>query len=173
MLFVNICVHKKFTLKRDLKDGCSQSAFSTTVKDAGMDQTVVCPQEPWRQTGPHPSGETRRVKLLLSWGSGEGFREYWSVQGLVAERCHRCSEGEGPRTNPLINQNTPPPPAPGPSGANSPQTPQGRGVLLGLPGGQHSRPFLQLCARHRHLILEMHFWENIFSGESRVETYCF
>ena len=45
MSFVNICVHKKFTLKRDLKDGCSQSPFSTTVKDAGMDQTVVCPQE--------------------------------------------------------------------------------------------------------------------------------
>lgn len=59
MSFVNICVHKKFTLKRDLKDGCSQSAFSTTVKDAGVDQTVVCPQEPWRQTGPHPSAETR------------------------------------------------------------------------------------------------------------------
>lgn len=167
MSFVNICVHKKFTLKRDLKDGCSQSAFSTTVKDAGVDQTVVCPQKPWRQTGPHRSAETRRVKLLLSWESGEGFREYWSVQGLGAERCHRCPEGEGPRTNPLMNQNTAPPPPRGPVGPTPCRLPKV------VPGGQHSRPFLQLCARHRHLILEMHFWENIFSGESRVETYCF
>lgn len=69
--------------------------------------TVVCPQERWRQMGPHPSGETRRVKLLFSWGSGQGFREYWSVEGLVAERCHRGPGEEGPRTNPLMNQNRP------------------------------------------------------------------
>lgn len=40
------------------------------------------------------------------------------------------------------------------------------GVCPGLPGGQHTRPFLQLWACHRCLILDMHLWKNIFSRQS-------
>lgn len=67
-------------------------------------------------------------------------------------------EMRGHWTNPLMNQSRPL----GPSGTDSPQTPQGHGVLPGLPRGQHTRPSLWLCMRHRHLILEMHFWKKHF-----------
>lgn len=72
-----------------------------------------------------PKWETRQeVKLLLSWGSGQGFREYGSVGGTIGGNMPPRPWRGGATAKPS-DESEPPP--------DSLQTPQGHGVLLELP----------------------------------------
>lgn len=109
MWFVNISVHKKFTLKRDLRDGGSEPAFQhCAVKDTGVDWTQPRPSgvmEADRKTPRHGNKVSQTAPCLGKWGRlhrvlgcGGGW---WQKDG------HGCSERRGPWMNPLMSQGHP------------------------------------------------------------------
>lgn len=112
-----------------------------------MDQTQSCASGAMWRHGTTAKWETRRVKLLLSRGSGQGFREYWSVEGLVSEICHRGPERRG--HGQTSDESEPPP--------DSLQTPRVMESSLGCPEDNTAG-----LACSRACVTGISFWRRTF-----------